>query len=301
MAIPVQQFLNVGALLVAGAVPISNIGLPTGAQEGPRITWDITMDLTQRPNQGTMSVYNLPKLVALGIKEAYEATLIAAPGTFKMVLSIGWESIVGVLAIMDPYEIRPAVRVDAVNTVTTFMVGDGGIGLRDGTVGTSLAAGDFSMMLSILALGMKAVVEPASLAVFQAAAAAAPVQLFESFTLYGDPKEIFDDLMESLKLQSWVLNSNIIIVPQGAPIAGPPLVLTPATGLLKWAPENDGSITLENMADPNLTPGVAITVLDNLGIPIAEGVFRAFSVRYVGDTRKDSKMFVRAKKALIGF
>jgi hypothetical protein len=202
---------------------------------------------------------------------------------------------------MKSYEITPQFAPDAVNRVTRIACGDNGIGLRDGTIGMSLAAGDFSQMLQVIAVGLKAGIEPASLSVFQSAAAAAPVQLFESFTLYGDPKEIMDQLMESLGLQWWILNSTIIITLSGAPIAGPPIVLAPQTGLTHWNPESDGSISLEALADPNAIPGVAISVNDEFGKPVADGLFRIFSVRYQGDTRTDSKMTIRAKKALVGF
>lgn len=301
MTIPIVRYMNVSAVFVAGALTLTNLGLPTGAQEGPRITWDITVDLTPEPNRGTIKIYNLPDVMSQGMKEAWEASLIAAPGTFKVLLSIGWERVVGLVATMDPYEIMPAVPEGPVDNVTTLQVGDGGIGLRDGTIGTSLAAADFTQMILVIAVGLKAAIEPASLTVFQAAAAAAPIKIFESFTLYGDPKEIMDQLMESLGLQWWVLNSTIVMTPAGAPIAGPPVVLTPQRGLLTYSPQSDGSILLEAQGDPNVIPGIALTVATEFGIPIAEGIFRATRVNYKGDTSRDSRMTIHARKALVGF
>lgn len=297
----IPRFLNVSAVLAAPPVVLPTLGLPTGTQEGPRMTWDITTDLTPTPNQGTIDVYNLGPLLAHSLKETWEATMIAAPGTYKVLLSIGWEGLVGLVATMDPYEIMPEHPMGDVDTVTRIIAGDGGIGLRDGTIGVSLAVGDFSQMLAVIAVSLKAAIEPASLAVFQAAAASAPVQIFESFTMYGDPKEIMDQLMESLGLQWWVLNSSIVMTPSGLPIAGPPVVLAPQTGLLTWSQEADGSIKAEAMADVAVIPGVALTLLNRFGIPIADGVYRAFRVRYVGDTDSDSRMTILAKKALIGF
>ncbi len=297
----IPRFLNVSALLAAGPVVLPNLGLPTGTQEGPRMTWDITSDLTPTPNQGTIDLYNIGPILAHSIKETWEASMIAAPGSFKVLLSIGWEGLVGLVATMDPYDILPELPEGDVDTITRIVAGDGGVGLRDGTIGISLAAGDFTQMIQVIALSLKTAIEPASLAVFQAAAAAAPVKIFESFTMYGDPKEIMDQLMESLGLQWWVLNSSIVMTPSGAPIAGPPVVLSPQTGLLSWSPQSDGSIKAQAMADVAVIPGVALTLVNRLGVPIADGVYRAFRVRYVGDTDSDSRMTILAKKALVGF
>jgi len=297
----IPRFLNVSAIAAFPGVAITNIGLPNGAQEGPRISWDIMTDLTTRPNQGVVDIWNLSGPESQALAEAYQQSLIAAPGTFKLTLSIGWDSKVGIVTIADPYEIQPDYAPNPVDRIMRITCGDGGLGLRDGTIGMSLAAGDFSQMLQVIAVGLKAGIEPASLTVFQSAAAAAPVQLFESFTLYGDPKEIMDQLMESLGLQWWILNSTIIITLVGAPIAGPPVILAPQTGLVHFEAQSDGSILLDALADPNVIPGVAISVNNEFGIPIADGLFRVFSVRYQGDTRTDSKMTIRAKKALIGF
>jgi hypothetical protein len=101
----VPRFLNVSALFAVPGVAISNIGLPNGAQEGPRISWDIMTDLTTRPNQGVIDLWNLSGPEAQALRLAYEQSLISAPGTFKVTLSIGWAGKVGIIGVMDPYEI----------------------------------------------------------------------------------------------------------------------------------------------------------------------------------------------------
>lgn len=297
----IPLYLNVGAVVTAGVaaaqVPIPNIGLPTGEQEGPRISWDITRDLTPEPDHGEIKVWNLDPTAALAMRSAWE---LALPGLYKVSLSFGWDAKVLLWAVLDPYAITPSIPDGPVDIVTRFEVGDGGIGLRDGVVGMSLAAGDFSQMIQILAVGLKAGIDPASLAVFQAAAASAPVQLFDNLSLYGDPRSIFTDLMESLDLQWWIQNSTIIIVPSGTPLAGPPAIVTPETGLLTYSPNADGSISLTMLADPAIAQGQAIIVLDEFKAPIAEGVYRAYSVRCVGDTNTGATMEIHAKKTLTG-
>ena len=55
------------------------------------------------------------------------------------------------------------------------------------------------------------------------------------------------------------------------------------------------------MADPAIQAGHALTVFDEFKIPIAEGIFRIFSIRCVGDTNSGATMEIHAKKALVSF
>lgn len=294
---PVLRFLNVGAVVTAGVAAVQ-VPIPNIFQEGPRITWDITRDLTPEPDRGTISVWNLAETVAKGLREAWE--LADGTGLYKVSLSFGWDKVMNVWGIFDPYDIRPLVPEGPVDRVTVFNCADGGIGYRDGSVGASLAKGDFTSMVQILATSMRVVISPSSLAVFQVAAAASPIKIFDNLSLYGNARDIFNDLMDSLGLQWWILNSTIVMVPAGIPVAGPPVILTPETGLLDYDPQGDGSIMCTTLANPGITQGVALTVLDEFKLPIAEGIFRAYSVRCTGDTNTGATMKILAKKALVG-
>ena len=294
---PVLRFLNIGAAVTAG-VAAAQVPIPNISQEGPRITWDITRDLTPEPDRGFIQIWNLAPTTALAMRQAWE--LAQGTGLYKVSLSFGWDKVMNLWGIMDPYDIRPSEPLGPVDQVTTFDCADGGIGYRDGVVGASLAKGDFTSMVQILAVSMNTVISPVSLAVFQTAAAQSPVQIFDNLSLYGNARDIFNDLMDSLNLQWWILNSTIVMVPAGTPVAGPPVVLSPETGLLDYSPQSDGSIICTTLANPGMTQGIALTVLDEFKMPIAEGVFRAYSIRCTGDTNAGAEMRIVAKKALVG-
>lgn len=302
MPIPINRFLNIGAVVTAGPAgvgpPISNIGLPTGAQEGPRITWDITRDLTPEPDRGIIEIWNLDPSMANAMRIAQEN---AETGLYRVTLSFGWDSKPNLWAVMTPYDVDPQTPVGPVDNVTRFNCADGGIAYRDTAMSQSLQKADWNTILNVIALQMKLGISPSSLAVFQAAAAASPVKIFDNYSLYGDASDRLTDLCETLKLEWIIQNDTIVIIPAGVPTAGDSVILTPETGLLTYAPESDGSITCTALASPGILPGPALAVLDEFKKPIADGVFRAYSVRCVGDTNSGATMTIRGKKALIGF
>ena len=83
---------------------------------------------------------------------------------------------------------------------------------------------------------------------------------------------------------------------RGGVINKPGPILRPSTGLINYAPRNDGGIVLRSLAVPETEPGIQIQVQDDRGKPFAEPVYRVERVNFNGTTDEDSIMEVEAAK-----
>ena len=70
----------------------------------------------------------------------------------------------------------------------------------------------------------------------------------------------------------------------------PPELIQPATGLLNFTEEDNGSVSFESLANPSVLPGSPVSIVDRFSKPVGQSVMRTESAIFTGDTRTTSLM-----------
>lgn len=300
MAVVFPEYLYPSARLILVPAPIVNFD-----GDGLKIEWDIQRTRGGDPDQGTITVYNLSPFARKAIHEAWKAFTQVITG-YLVEFGIGWGALTERVFVGDCWNFIPEVRVGE-DVLSVFHLGDGNQRIRDATtLGTSFVSSSLDPIITLLVsapppVGMGFPIDPASKAYFLAQAAAMPVQTWNNWVLAGDPQDRLDELIDTLGLEWKIHNGAFIVLDKGNSATAAPLatVLNSGSGLLEWAQEDDGSIAVQALANPNVKPGSQIVVQDSFGVPVGAVAHRVDSVRFVGSTDGDSLMHIVARKVVL--
>ena len=300
MPSPFTRYFIPAVQLVTAQGLISNLD-----GNGIRFEWDISRDNTNKPDAGTVTVYNLsPTLTGL-ILEAWQA-LSAASG-YLVTFGLGWERVPSTVIVADVWDFVPDRRTPT-DTMAIFRLGDGIKANRDQAVGRSFNGVKIDIVLDYLVQippapsdagggGLGLIYPPESKALIKTAAAELPIQSWGNIPAGANTREAIDLIMDTLGLE-WRVQNGAFIALRGGVINRPPVILRPGTGLIKYERRNDDGAVLEALANPDIEPGSQVIVQDNNGKPFGAGVFRVERVNFRGSSDAESVMNIRAAKAV---
>jgi len=264
---------------------------------GLRIEWLVMRDNTNKPDTGTVTVYNLsPATIGL-IYDAWRASRRVFDPVPIFSISIGWNRLPEQLMVGDIIDLIPQRRTPT-DVLTVFQIGDGTQRTRDQTVGRDFANVNLVTVLDYLITlppagadagggGLGLLFPADSKALVQQAAAEIPLQNWGNITKGMSTVEAVNQIMDTLGLE-WRIHNNAFIALRGGLILRPGPTIRPQTGLIDYSPRDDGGIEFTAVADTRLEPGIRTTVLDNLGRPIGSPSYRVESVAFQGNTDENS-------------
>lgn len=285
-----NKFLNVGARFQAGTVLVDN----TDGQ-GLFMQWTFTRTTSPEPDQGELRIANLSATTRKLLQEQ-KTNLPRFRGSFYQ----GWQKQLSLIFNADIYDIIPDDRSQPETTWTIMKLGDGIEGYRDGTISGSFGDVDVDTLVTLIAGGMEIAVGKDAEGVLQTALPSSRLTRFKNgIVAMGSARDLMNELMGLLKLRWTVQNGELVLFPEGQPLAGvPAIVLSPLSGLLTATPARDGSIICEALSIPECTPGRQLLVQDDLGKPVAEASYRIEQVVFTGNTQTGGFMNVQAKKSV---
>lgn len=282
------------------AIPIVNLdGL------GLKIEWDIERTRSSAPDQGTITAYNLSPALRNAIYADWKvASNIGRP----MSLDIGWGPLTCTVFRGDAWHITPALH-SGEDVLTIWQVGDGNKQVRDATVGASYTNITFIALIRVLVIqNLGIVMEAASQRLIEARVAAMAASgwngIFGNYTDAGDTASNLTDLLSPLNLEWKILNGFFVVMERGNLATSFPLafVLAVESGLLEWAPLDDGGIEVTALANPQIAPGHQFQVVDptatiyDLANTLAAR-YRVETVRFTGSTDGQSVMSIVGRKS----
>lgn len=288
---------------VAGA-PAPTFVLPDLDGTGLRVQWQLELSRTSNADQASVSIFNLSKAIRDSLYEGWKAASGDFRTAMELGIALGWAGVATPLFKGQVWRFVPA-ETTMTEVITRIEAGDGGVTLRDATntLGSTFATQTLGLVITYLVQTILAVeIDPASLTLITQRAAELPVASWDNYVLTGDPQDRLDELVDTLGLEWKILNGRFVVMDKGilgvtdlptAPLLGP------ASGLLSWAPTDDGGVELTALADPRVIPGRQIAVIDEFGKPIDSQRHRVETVTFTGDNYAESVMRVRARKAVL--
>lgn len=274
--------------VVAAGVEVVNLD-----DEGLRVAFDVTRSTTSTPDTCRVQIFGLSLPRRLAIREAYRA-LRALP----LELHVGWDRIPR----------RLFVGLGATVSVDVTRHGSAGVEVvaGDGAEGYSTAVLEFATfgitpaeLVELYAApalvepipGIPAstlpsatvLISPGARATLEAAGAATIGVFEDGYAFSGMARDLLDEVCRTIGARWWIADGVLEVVSKGAPLPGPAFVITPAQGLLQPHPIDDDGIAVDALLDPSAVPGRSMVVLDELGVPIGEPLYRIETGRYVGD------------------
>lgn len=272
--------------------------------DGLRFEWDVLKTRTSSPDTATIRICNLMK-----IHRADLAMLASLPGRILVELSIGWRGVenegpsdqlllpTDVLFRGEDWRVVPEEQ-NGPDIITTIEAGDGlevSTAAPDG--GGNIALGiTLGVKFALAALKLKP--SKAALAVIEAEGAKVTTPI-SNLTLENDPRELLDVLLASMGLGWGISGGEFVVYRGGLRDDLLPGLLTPQSGLSRWAVTDDGGVEFEALAQPRFVPGMQITVSDHLGILQGGGPLRIDTIRFMGTTDGPSIMQGTARKAVL--
>jgi hypothetical protein len=293
------SFLNVSAALVVPQVPLLTPFLSNLDGAGLKLEWDITKTRGSDPDQGTVKIYNLSTAYRGLLASTW--SLLDALGTPLLAsLSIGWDRIVGQVALSQVWKVTAEERVGE-DVVTTLFLGDGGVAIRDAVSTGSYSGITPDVLISLLVtqdLGL--IADPASLALVKTRMLATPGSIRGTYAFDQPTEDCLTDICDTLGLEWKVVDGIWIVTTLGNAATASPVsyILSAQTGLLGWSRQDSGIIA-ESLANPNVAPGSAITILDSFNVPVGSAQHRVETVGFTGVTDGDSLMNLTARASTL--
>jgi hypothetical protein len=300
MVAPFKRFFIPAVALTTSDGVISNLD-----GQGLRFEWDITRDNTNKPDEGTITIYNLAPALRGLIQATWEA-LSAASG-YLVDFGIGWERVPQTVIRADVWDLEIDRRTPT-DVLSVFRLGDGNKPLRDQVVGKSFSGVKIDIVLDYLVSlpsaptdvgsgGLGLIYPPESKALVKQAASELPIQTWGNIPQGANTREAVNLIMDTLGLEWRVQNGAFIVLRAGA-LNKPPVLLRPGTGLINYQRRNDGGCVLSGLADPRVEPGLQLLVQDDLGKPYGAGVFRTERVTFRGSSSDENLMEIQAAKVV---
>lgn len=293
--------LNVASRLEIGTTPPFALDNKDGV--GLRVEWEITKTRTPEPDQGTIAVFNLSRALRSSISAALARTLTVPwpwPATFPIPLNVslyvGWSGIPELLFSGQSWRTKPGEKRGR-DIITTLEVGDGVEPTRD----TPPAGGvEFGVALAVTvpALLNYMGLRPSATALDAIATAAAQIPIASSLQNVGqwEPKDQLDQLMATLRLSWGIVDGEFVVFDGGLRNDVLPSILTPDSGLLSWAEQDDGAVAFEALAQARVSPGVQLQLRDGNNVQIGGGPLRTESITFAGTSEGPSIMRGTARR-----
>ena len=282
---------------IAASVLMTSFGAPpilvTNLDgSGLTIEWSVDKTRTPEPDTARVRIVNLLQLSRKALAE------VASLGLgLNVSLMIGWQKVPTMVFNGLAHKITPET-FEGTDIVTTVECGAGGDISSSSPSSAAIAGAGVPLVLAKLLGDLKIPPSPTAFPEVTAAAAKVPAANLFQWVTTGNPREDLDLLMASIGL-SWGIERGFFVVYAGGLRNDLlPLLLSPSTGLVKWAPLDDGGYEFEALADASAAPGQQVIMTDEKSLPIG-GPLRIDKLVYTGSTRGPSIMQGTARKVVI--
>jgi hypothetical protein len=271
---------------------------------GLRFDWSVSRDNTGDADQAEVTIYNLSRTVAGQLHKAWGDLAVG----FTAGIKIGWQGVAQLLLKGNTWDLSVDGR-DGADYLTTFKIGDGHNPIRDSVWGRSINGAKLNIALEQLVSlpvdaqdigggGLGFIYPKESADLVAAAAARTSISDYRNLVPGMSTVHYVNDIMATLGLE-WRVHNGAFIAMRGGIINEPGPILRPERGLLKYKSKNDGGITVDALANPDVQPGIQIQVQDNQGKNFAEPVYRVESVEFTGSSIGESVMSIQAAKGIL--
>lgn len=288
-------------------ITVPGITLTNLDSTGLRMEWSVRRDNTNKPDSGTVTVYNLAPETSGVIYEAWQAIRQGIQTGLSFTLALGWNKVPEIVMQGDIVNFIPAQRT-ATDVLTIWEIGDGTERLRDSVVGRDFANVNIVTLLDYLVPlppapndagggGLGLIIPPSSKALIAQAAAEIPLQEWSNISKGMNTVEAVTTVMDTLGLE-WRSQNGAFIALRAGLINRPGPTISPQSGLISYTAKDDGGIEFTALADTRFEPGIRCSALDNFGKPIGSPSYRVESVAFTGSTDEDSLMAVVGRKPL---
>lgn len=294
-----RYFIPCAKIEIADGTVIENLD-----GNGIRIDWSIERDNTNNQDFGEITIYNLSPTTYGAIYDSWKS---ANGSRYLVILSIGWDRVTSKVFVGDIWDIAPDIKTPT-DVMTRIKVGDGVKPSRGGVVGSNFHNVNISTLMQFLVelpasssdvggggLGLIYPKESSDL-IKQAASELTGVPSFGNIPAGLDTRETVNNIMDTIGLEWRVHNGEFIAMRDGV-INRSRIIIQPKSGLLEYNRLNDGNVEITALANPEIQPGLQITVADDDGNPYGEKAHRVEMVHFEGDTSDNSIMNVVARKA----
>lgn len=270
---------------------------------GIRIEWEINQSRTSNADQAIFRFYNVAQRTRDALYSAWK-TNSGKETTLQIAFLIGWGGDNKLVFLGDIWKFNPSVSTGT-DVIMEINAGDGDVTLRDSVtrLGQSFAQTTITLVVqSLVTTALGVIIEKGSLKLIQEAATNLPVQQWNTYVHYGDTQDRLDELIDTLGLEWKIFRGQFIVMQKGIQgVTDSPRapVVSPATGLIAWAEQDDDNIQLTSLANPYVQPGRQIAVQDANGIFIGAVRHRVSTTRFYGTNYGESLMDIVARKAVL--
>ena len=307
MALAFQRFFIPAVRIVIPTLTPVPLVIENLDGQGIRVMWSIERDNTNKPDQGTITIYNLSPTLSGAIFQTWQV-LQTRSGSgvqgMELDLSIGYDKLPSRVFLGSVWDMVAADRQEANEVRTIFQLGDGNDSIRDQTLGRDYHKVEIAILVRFLVEGLTndggglgLIFPPESAALIETAQREVPNPAFANIPNGYNTREVLDVALATLGL-TWRVHNREFIVLRGGFIDRPGPVLRPGNGLIDYTPRNDGGIDAVSLARADMQPGSQFFVQDDNGKAFAEPFYRATRVGFEGDTRGNSTMSVTGAKGL---
>lgn len=272
---------------------------------GLRVDWLVDKSRCSQPDHATITAYNLPPAARLAISAALARSLVPTwpwpiPVAIPLLVTlfVGWGGAPELLFTGQVWHATPE-RLTGTDVLTMLEAGDGVEPLRD-TPPAGGAEFGIGVQLAVAKILGELGIQPAGTALAAIAEASAQVPAAQNFQFVsdGDPRDLLDQLMASIRLSWGVHDGHFVVYRAGLRNDVLPSILTPTSGLLQWD-EADEGVEFEALAQPRVAPGVQVQILDERNVSVGGGPLRVEQVSFVGSTVGPSTMSGTARKVAL--
>lgn len=313
---PLPQYLQVSALLIFDVLPV-----PFGIRD-LHFDWKVTKRIGPEPDEAVVNIYNMAplRIEALNLNFSDQLTTLAVRGAAASQLGqfavppppdptqfgtvnllVGWQGKPDLLFAGNMVE-WVAEQYTGVDTVSTLVLRDGGIALRDAPApGGSLSVATAFTILGTMALALGLQVAPAAQAVVAAKAAELPLQVFNIDIDGVTARTVIDDLMATLNLSWAPIKGFVVVFDGGVRNELLPVRIGPGTGLLDYTRIDDGGYKVTALGQAALEPGGRVFVLNEKFMLLGNAPMWCQSIEFSGDNDGNHVMtFEMRKLDLVG-
>lgn len=246
----------------------------TKRYENLRMAFSVVTSIRPEPNTAELSIYNLNEDSRTAVQQ----------DKVPVVIEVSYGKTPQYAQIFKGY-LRDAVSQNkGVDFITTLITGDGDIAWKESRVSESFAKGskiDDVIAALFKKLGPTVDVNDALNNIKKGNFRQALTEFTKGTTLYGKTVEQLSKMMKSKKLEWWVDQGQIQVVPEFTILPGPTVKLTQTTGLIGSPQVGESKIIkITALIQPTFRLG-RLLVLES---DTANGNFRIEKITHMGDT-----------------
>ncbi|KUZ98085.1 hypothetical protein WI40_13855 [Burkholderia ubonensis] len=244
-----------------------------------RVTFDITKSLDEKPNPGTITVYNLTR---------DHMNRVLSRGFNLAQLSVGYNEL---RLLYQGDIVKPRVRRDKADWIIEFQCGDGSFDYTRARVWTTLQAG--ATDADVLAEATKAMTRTRA----GVADLTSTRTLPRGKVLMGNARDVVGVVARNSGADWSIQDGELLVLPAAKVLPGEGFELSQDTGMVNSPRATDNGLEVECLLNTEIRVGGLVRVRSIL--EHFNGDYKVVTAKYVGDTHSTdwlSKLVVRGGK-----